>query len=1167
MFWGGFPHKLSTLIASMALLAAPLFSQTFYGSIVGTVTDPNSGVIPAVTVTLTNNGTGTVQMTTTNSVGNYAFVNLPPGSYKIEVTQPGFQRYTQDNITVAVEATVRIDVRMAVGEVTQTVEVTSGVLALQTETANLSQVVAGRSVQDLPLNGRNVLNLVALVPGVVPQGSSMAPLTGQNVFAAGNYQIGGGMANQSTSLFDGVPMNIFYGNLTALVPTQDAVSEFRVETNSNTAEYGRYTGGVVNMASKAGTNQFHGSLYEFLRNKSLNAADFFANRTGAGKGAFVQNQYGGSVGGPIVKDKTFFFSSYEGYRQRFGRLFTTTVPTANQLAGDFSDLRDASGAVVPIYDPATQCGTGDNGACPASGPQRQPFPNNMIPVSRFDPVAKKFAAFPYWAKPNTTGNPITHQFNFAKQGSTGGDNDQFNLRADHTISAKNRIFGRYTRWESKNISPDVYGNGLVSGDPISPEYFLTQQALFGDTYLFSPTTILDVRLSYMRWYNDRTPGTLGIDLKSMGFPASFVDGLPKDRVTLTRMALTNATYDAISTGSISARTNNYIIAANLTKIAGRHTWKFGADLRQLDDSYWQNNNPGGTMNFSNRFTAANGASPGATGDSFASFLLGRPDSGLAETLNWTANFTRYQGYFVNDTWQVSPKLTLTLGLRWEIPGIQMEKRDRIGGVDPSAPNPVGDKIGRQVLGDYVLANTPRHPERGVRPENYRLFAPRFGAAYRLGSKTVVRAGAGIFYIPTDTPFWEAAIGHPINLFGNNMVATVDNSVTSVNTLSNPFPDGLIPSPQRDPSYSSLLLGLSLRAPFREDAFGYVGQWNFALQREVRGFALEAAYAASRGVHLALNELNEDVIDSKFLSLGTALRDQVPNPFFGYVRSGVLSQRTVQRGQLLLRFPQYTGFRTTAKAGNSTYHSLQLKAEKRFSSGGRLLAAYTFSKLISDVESNTNWLDGGQSAATYQDQNNLRAERSLASWDSRQRLVVSYVYDLPFGKSQMLLQNVKGVADKLISGWGINGISTFQLGFPIGMTATPNLTGFNTNLRPNVVPGCNAVLDGPAQSRLDGWWNTSCYTVPAAFTYGNVSRTDPGVRTHGINNFDFALFKNTHLTETKSLEFRAEIFNLFNRVQFGRPDATATTAAKSTFGFVRSQANNPRLVQFALRLHF
>jgi hypothetical protein len=315
----------------------------------------------------------------------------------VEAEQTGFRRYTRDNIRVEVESAVRVDVPMQIGEVTETVEVTADVPAMQTENANLSQVVAGRSVQEIPLNGRNVLNLVALVPGVVPQGLSMAPLTGQNVFAAGNYQIGGGMSNQSASFYDGVPMNVNYGNLTALVPTQDSVAEFRVQTNSNSAEYGRYTGGVINLASKSGSNEFHGGAYEFLRNAKLNATDFFANRTGAGKGAFTQNQFGAFVGGPIVRDKTFFYAGFEGYRQRFGRLFNLTVPTEQQLGGDFSQLRNSSGALIPIYDPLTQCGAHRSsvfriGSAARGVPQQ---PNSSHPVR---PGGEERGGFPLLGK-------------------------------------------------------------------------------------------------------------------------------------------------------------------------------------------------------------------------------------------------------------------------------------------------------------------------------------------------------------------------------------------------------------------------------------------------------------------------------------------------------------------------------------------------------------------------------------------------------------------------------------------------------------------------------------------------------------------------------------------------------------------------------------------------
>src|SRR5712691_9802464 len=372
-------HVLSTFL----LLTASVSGQTFYGSIVGTVTDASSAAVQGATVALSNNGTSERKSAETDAAGAYRFVNLVPGNYKVEVERPGFERYARDQIVVAVESAVRVDLAMQVGDVSQTVEVTAAVPLMQTENASLSQVVQGRAIEETPLNGRNVLNLVALAPGVVPQGSSEGSLTGKNVFAAGNYQIGGGTANQSATYLDGVPVNDSYGNIVALVPSQDAVSEFRVQTSNNSAEYGRYTGGVINMTSKSGSNDFHGSAYEFLRNKVLNANSFFADKTGTAKPPFTQNQFGATAGGPVRKDKIFFFVGYEGYRQRQGALFLNTVPTAEMRKGDFSDLRNAAGAVVPIYDALTNCGQLSNPACAAGATvQRTPFAGNIIPASR-----------------------------------------------------------------------------------------------------------------------------------------------------------------------------------------------------------------------------------------------------------------------------------------------------------------------------------------------------------------------------------------------------------------------------------------------------------------------------------------------------------------------------------------------------------------------------------------------------------------------------------------------------------------------------------------------------------------------------------------------------------------------------------------------------------------
>lgn len=1163
------------IFTMLAVFAAPSLSQTFYGSIVGTVNDQSSAAVSGAAVTTINIGTGERRTATTAEDGSYRFVNLVPGNYRVEVEHTGFRRYMQDQITVNVEATVRVDVAMAVGDVNQSVEVTASAPLLQTESGSLSQVVQSRSVQELPLNGRNVLNLVQIVPGVVPQGSSDGNLTGKNVFAAGNFQIGGGTANQSAAYYDGVTMNDTYGNIVAMVPSQDAVAEFRVQTNSNSAEYGRYTGGVINIASKSGNNNFHGSAYEFHRNKVLNAGTFFANATGAGKPPFVQNQFGASVGGPIKRDKIFFFGGYEGFRQRQGNLFRLTVPTEQMLRGDFSDYRNAQGAVIPIYDPLTQCGAHGNAACVAGQvDQRSPFPGNVIPPSRINPVSRRLADFPIYGQSNIPGDPFTRNFNFAKNVSTGGDNDQLNLRGDFNVSDKQRVLARYTRWKSSNLPVDVYGNGQRNGDPFSPESFITDHAVLADTYMLGPATILDVRAGFMRWYYNRTPGNLDIPLsQTFGLP-SYYDTLPalngvNPVNTIPNIGATG--FNVIGTGLLHARDNTYSLSPTLTRIMGRHTLKIGGEIRRADINYYQNNTTGGTYSFTNLFTSRNALNSGATGNSIASFLLGYPATGTVQTSPFTAGGLRYQGYFINDTFQMTQKLTITAGLRWEIPGVYTERFDRLSSFDPNLPNPElqGITIGGQpVRGTYVLVNSPGHPERGLRPQETKLFAPRLGIAYRLTDRTVIRTGAGIYFVPSNTNFPEGPYGNAVNYINNNMVSSIDSQVTPADTISNPFPSGLAAPPGREPQFQRVLLGGNSRIVLRDVDWGYTGQWNFSVQHQMPGdVAIEAAYAGLRGVHLPTN-LQRNALDPQYFALGASLRDQVPNPFFGRVQTGDLSRATVQRGQLLLPFPQYVGTPDPgAYLGESTYHALQVKAEKRFSTGGTVLASYTFSKILTNVETLTGWLDSANGVAGYQNVYDLRGEKSLSSFDSRRRLVLSYVVDLPFGKGHRFLSGLSGITDKLISGWGLNGVSTFQDGFPLGLTATPNVTGFNTGLRPNVVAGCEKAIEGPAQARLGRWFNTGCFSVPAPYTFGSESRTDPDLRGHGIANFNFAIFKRTYIKEGMNLEFRAEAFNLFNRVQFGKPDQVLNTAANTTFGQVTTQANDPRLLQLALRFSF
>src|ERR1700733_6500651 len=391
VFRGSAGRTLLAIALCFSVFSFVALGQTTTGSIVGTVTDPSGAAVTGATITLTSTETGEGHSATTDSSGDSQFVSLTPENYKIDIEGTGFKHYTRDPIVVQVDQVFRVNAAMEVGAVNQQVVVTSQAPIMQTETASLGQVVSGKAVTNIPLNGRNVLALVALVPGVVPQGSSSGNLTGQNVFAAGNYQIGGGNGNQSSVLVDGSPVNTSYGNTVELVPDQDVIQEFKVQTNNNTAEFGMYTGGVINMATKSGTNSFHGTVYEYLRNTVLDANDFFAKRNNAGKQPFHLNQFGGNVGGPIKKDKYFVFFDYQGYRQSQGKVYIENVPTVPMLSGDFSAL------TAKIYDPLTTCGYNGNPACaPGQTVTRQQFPGNMIPQSRFSKVEQALLNFPYY---------------------------------------------------------------------------------------------------------------------------------------------------------------------------------------------------------------------------------------------------------------------------------------------------------------------------------------------------------------------------------------------------------------------------------------------------------------------------------------------------------------------------------------------------------------------------------------------------------------------------------------------------------------------------------------------------------------------------------------------------------------------------------------------------
>jgi outer membrane receptor protein involved in Fe transport len=1177
-------RTLGSALLGILLFAANAQAQNIFGSIVGTVSDSSGAVLPGATVTVTNVGTGEKREVAADGQGNYQVLSLPRGQYKIDIDSHGFKHFTQASVDVVVNQVTRLNVSMSVGEESQQVTVDAAPPIMQTDSASLGQAVTGKAVQTLPLNGRNVLALVALVPGVIPQGASATNLTGQNVFAAGNYQIGGGNSNQGSVLVDGVSVNTSYGNAVELVMDQDSVQEFNVQTHNNTAEFGAYTGGVINMSTKSGTNNFHADAYEYVRNTLFNANNFFANRTGAGRQAWHQNQFGVNGGGPILKNKVFIFGAYQGYRQTNGQPVTVTVPTAAQLTGDFS----ANSA--KIYDPLTTCGIQNGRACDpgeAVG-TRTPFPGNIVPAGRMSTVAKNLIKYPLYGKPNTAG--IAGNWgasnNFSKFATAGGKNDQFTVRGDETLSSKQTMFQRYTRWNSMNIDPKPFepDNNLYFR-ALAPEAFTTHQIAVGDTYVFSPTSVVDIHLGYLRWNYTRIPTNLGLnESTAFGWPSymdfGHLNNLPKSTSVPTITTSGPISYYHGLAGYIFSINNNYSIASTYQKILGRHTLKTGVDLRRLEMQYFQNNSPGGVFTFDNIFTSQNVASSGSSGHPLASFELGYMATSTAQTVQAappTYQTQYYQGYFVQDTWQATNKLTFSFGLRYEVPGVFVARQGGADTFNPTETNPITGNPGA-----FDLVSTPQHPAAGVRNENWNNWSPRVGAAYRMNGSTVIRGAWGRFFVPADLQFPEAPLQAGVNFLNNLAVNSRDNQQTPADTLDNPYPNGLQGAPHRDPSYQQVLLGGNAQALYANEPNGQTQQWNFAIEHQFPlGITLDAAYAGLRGLHLpvsrGINALPDSVLAQAAAQCPSTsncfLNDPVPNPYFGLnIKQGVLKNATVTRNQLLRPFPQYGSIGNSGNyIGISNYHSLEMKLQKRTANGGMFLGSYTFSKLMTNAEYLTSWLDATGTAG-WQDLNDPMSNYSQSSFDARQRLVVSYLYPLPIGHGQALLSNLNGVANAVIGGWGVNGITTFQRGFPLGISSSPNNLSnfaFQGNQRPDVVPSCTKTTSGDMMKRIGGagastYLNTACFVAPAVFKFGNESRTDNALRGPGVANWDISLFKQIHIHENALVDFRVEAFNVFNRVQFSNPDLTR---GSSTFGVISTQANNPRALQLSGRFSF
>jgi hypothetical protein len=1183
------------LAALLLLVLSPLMmrGQSTTASLTGRISDSHRAVISAASVQVINTSTGIHYHGLTNQAGIYYVSDLPPGGYRIEVEKLGFIAVIESGIILHVQDALEVNFEMELGSASESVTVAGSAPRLDTESSSLGTVVESREANELPLNGRNVFNLIALAPSVIPQGSATGTPVGVNPFGWGNYQVSGAFGNQSVEYLDGQPLNITYINVPILIPIQDSIQEFKVHTGNLPAEWGRFAGGVINLSTKGGTQSLRGELYEYLRNRVFNANDFFLKQAGKPRPPWVQNQFGAEVGGPLNlhaggrANRTFWFANWEGFRLRTGTPFTATVPTEAERGGDFTALGMA------IMDPCAGSVLNAQGACPASTSTPSAFQGNLIPPKRINPTSN--ALLYLWPSPNAPGTitPSGTLNNFNTVADTGGNQNQVVGRIDRDITGKQKLFGRFSYWNVLDLPIDPLHNGLCEDRCL--ENYSTNALAAGYNYSISSMTIFDFNAGVSYFSYLRSPTNANFDLTSIGWPAAYNAAIPSImRTPPTPCVAGFADNIMCSQGQsfIKDRNTQYNLSPSLTLVRGRNLYHIGLQLETSYDDAAQTNIASGAFDF------CGVGEPCFTGEPMADFLLGYADnfsnvnnhySAQVVVPAFTAGKQVYRALYFNDTWRVTNALSLNLGLRYELQGPWSERHNRLSYFDPGAKSYINQFLpagSSPVMGDAFLVSPGERNNLPLAKDN---MSPRFGIAYSLSSTTVVRSGYGILWIPDYMSYALNPNNDMVNAASTTYTGTVDG-IHPYNTISLPFPNGISPPPgtslgtEGTQQFLTQVVQSITEVDRGNHPHGYIQQWNLSIEQQLPAkFSFVAAYVGSKGTHLAQYSQQINQIADSFFSAAAgqftqggrtavSLLSPAPNPFFVNGTALALTAPTTTVGQLLRPFPQYTSVELAGQGSfDSIYHSFQLTVQKRFSEGGSLLAAYTNSKLISNTDTLTAWLEN--SVGVIQDNNNLRGERSLSSQDVPQRLVVSYAVDLPFGQDKHYLTNIGPTLNKIIGDWGMDGVTSFQRGFPLVFSSgqVNDVTLFGAGSRPNLLSSCHKSSSASGNDRIHGWFNEACFAAPSDFTFGTEPRVDPTLRSDGVDNFDVAAFKKIlfGMQERLGFEFRVEVFNLFNHKQFAPPNTTCCTSNNGNFGVVTSTdpGTNPRLIQFASKLSF
>ncbi len=1155
-------------LATLLLFSAVLGAQTFTGSIFGSVKDPSGALVPNASVRAVETKTNAERSTVSNESGYYELPLLPPGTYRIEVQMPGFKRFTREAVRLDTGLKLEVAVLLSPGEVSESIQVTGELPLLETSSSGVAQLIDNKKVVGIPLSNRNLLQLINLVPGVNDFGAGAAPATSGSV-GFGRWSSNGGQVNSNEFMLDGATAILANMNAASIIPTLDAIEEFKIHTNAMAAEFGRTGGAVVNATYKSGTNSLHGVTYDFWRNRSLNANTWLNNRSGRGRDFTNVHTFGYTIGGPVVipklhdgRNKTFFFHNYEGYRDVLPTRSLLNVPTADEKTGNFAGRRLANGSLVAVYDPLTTA------AVPGQTNRytRQPFAGNVIPANRIDPVAR--AAVGYYPNPNTPpADAFTNVQNYLAAPSGYNRQNAWSVKIDHNLSSTKRIFGRYSHSDQGGGAANLFGSepacnsclrkqnpaGAFSARGGGSDLFVyPKNAVGGYTDSLSPTLVLDLRYSLNRQLLSRLPQSSGFDVTTLGLPraiaaTSFYPVFPPIGIENFEGLGTRSNGDLLRRGDIT-----HALQGSLTKIRGAHTLKFGGDFRNFRYFDIQALDVTPSFSFNRTWTQQDpfAASPNA-GWGLASFLLGTPASGNHRYPGSIAIQFFYLAGYVQDDWRVNSRLTLNLGLRWDLETPFTERFNRTSTFDTSVRSAATDRLASALGGLQFMGQDL--PSRYRQPADRNNFGPRIGLAYKLGQSTVLRAAYGIFFQPNLMNGYGAIAFGATGYDGDTpFVPSVDGGLTPFRYLRDPFPDGYNLPPGSSQG-AATLIGQGITTQRRDIVSPYSQQYNIGIQRDFRNWLFDAGYVGSHGLKQFINvQMNQLPVD--LFSRGAALRNQVPNPFLGLVPRGTFAASTLNAGQLLLPFPQFTDVQNNNQSsGNMNYNSLQLKVERRFSRGFSVLAAYTWAKNIGDV-GERYWQGTG-----VQNQYDLRSERGLSPIDIPHRMTLGYVWELPFGKGRAVFGGAAGALNLLVSGWQINGVTTFQSGTPLAIGNPVNQIGFGAGSRP-VNNGKSANIP-EGQRTPDRWFDTAVFSQPAPFTFGNTTRYSPDLRGQGVNSWTTGFFKDTRITESVLVQFRAEFFNVFNHPLWASPGTTVDTPL---FGRVTSKTGN-RAGQFGLKL--